>query len=373
MFNKTQPWFANWYLDFCAINFIPLLAMVLALAGIWPFHGKWDNSITLLLAFIIWFDWTHIQAHWFRILGNRAESKKLKIIHSLSFLLIIAINITLYLLGFGKWLEIFLVYFAAFHFMRQQYGLIRVYTKGDIGKKKFETNLEFVLFQLIMITPLILWHSVPPYTNFYWSKIFFKWSGFDLIYWPFLGVTILALGTYIVLEAKRTIRTQNFNIPKNLTLFTTAIGWGVLTFLSQPHLLVYFTVIIAHDVSYLFLVWWFARRDEILLGNKISTFSWVSVKGFLIYYGFLAIFSEFLFIVNWQIVQPDLTPAIFGNFFSFIPFSEGGILRAFGLTLVFSVQFHHYFTDRFLWKKEKDLLYLINTGKYSKPERGMNE
>lgn len=365
MFNKPQPWFANWYLDFCAINLVPLLAMILALCGIWPFQGEWDNSLTILVAFIIWFDWTHIQAHWFRILGNRAEQKKTKIIHSLSFLLFIVINVTLYHLGYSKWLEIFLVYFAAFHFMRQQYGLIRVYTKGDIDKKKYETHLEYILFQLVMITPLILWHTIPPYTNFYWSRIFFKSYLFTWIYYVLLGFTVLTMIAYIVLETKRTLRTQNFNIPKNLTLFTTAIGWGVLTFFKQPHLLVYFTVIIAHDVSYLFLVWWFARRDEILLKKRIASFSWVSVKGFVLYYGFLAIFSELLFIVHWQIVQPDMTPKFFGNLFAFIPHSADGIMRSFGMTLVFSVQFHHYFTDRFLWKKEKDLLYLINTGQYS--------
>lgn len=365
MFNKPQPWFANWYLDFGAINFVPLLAMVFALAGIWPFHGTWDNSLTVLVAFIIWFDWTHIQAHWFRILGNRAEQKRTKIIHSLSFLLFMFINVTLYHLGYAKWLEIFLVYFAAFHFMRQQYGLIRVYTKGDKDKKSYETNLEYILFQLVMITPLILWHTTPPYTHFYWSRIFFKGSFFYWIYWVSLGLTALALIAYIILETKRSIRTQFFNIPKNLTLMTTAIGWGILTFMKQPHLLVYFTVIIAHDVSYLFLVWWFARRDEKLLNNKISSFSWLSVKGFILYYGFLAIFSELLFIIHWQIVQPNMTPAIFGNLFSFIPYSKEGLWRSFGMTLVFSVQFHHYFTDRFLWKKEKDLLYLINTGQYS--------
>ena len=213
-----------------------------------------------------------------------------------------------------------------------------------------------------MVTPLVYWHIHFPYENFTWNQFFIKTELIKILFPGCLFFYVLTFFLYVFYETKRTFR-NGFNWPKNIAIFAAAFGWGLVSVLSHSPLLIYFTVVLAHDVSYTIFVWLIGRRDILLTKRPIKWISWFSPLGFLAYGILIVVISQIILLLHHRLVGHSYPNLIFGKLFSEIIFQEGW-WNSFGIALFFSTQAHHYFIDRFLWKKEKDLDYLIRTGKF---------
>lgn len=366
MNQSAQPWFHSWYLDFFGLHAIPLTFGCLALFEVFPFGKGNISSMGLIISWILIIDWAHIFAQWMRIYSNPVESRSLKWIYPLSYLMLIPI-----MTGLVQWtgrpgIETLLIYFVIYHFIKQNFGYTRIYAKADGLKSKGENLIESSFIYLSMATPVCYWHISFPYEAFTWNQFFIKSQIFGLIFPVMLFAYIFCFLGYAYLETKRTIRNRKFNWPKNIAILAAAAGWGMVSVLSHTPLLIYFTVVLAHDVSYTVFVWLIGRRDRRLLEGKVSWLSWFSSLGLVWYLFLLIILSQLVLLFHHRLVGHSYANLIFGNLLDAVKYKEGW-WNSFGVALFFSTQAHHYFIDRFLWKKEKDLEFMMRAGKFSLP------
>ncbi len=362
--NKNQPWVHSWYADSLAFFFVPILFILLAVFKLPPFTGLDEKTFQFIIILVLFVDWAHIFAQYHRIFCNPLEEKKLKLVYPISYLL--AIPVVAIIVGFlsPPFVDTLLVYFVIFHFIKQQFGFIKIYSKTDGPKTKLVSRMDDLFVYLSMFTPVVYWHTKSFDYNYKWVSMFIKSPVFNWILWPMLVAYFLTFIFYIKNEFARTKTNNQFNIPKNIAILVAMLSWGIVSILSDSKLLIIFTVTFTHDVSYTFYVWFVGRRDEHILKKRVNWFSWWSVPGFFIYFAVLILFSHVIFVVHLEMTMDhNWDYYIYGKFFNSISKAEGFWLNI-GWSLFFATQAHHYFIDRFLWKKEKDLDYMVKTGRY---------
>jgi hypothetical protein len=362
---KSQPWIHSWYGDSFSFFLIPITFVVLAFFKFPPFGNIDQKSVNKLITWVLIIDWAHIFAQWHRIYTNPLESKKGKWVYPLSYLLLIPLLGWSFQFGIMDAVESFLVYFVIFHFIKQHFGFIRIYSKIDGPKTKFESMTESALIYLCMWTPVLYWHTYFPKQGFYWTLHFVKHPYVQALFWPAIILYAFTFGCYVFAEGKRWKRNGIINWPKNLAILTSALGWGLVSIFVEAQILIFFTVILTHDLSYTFFVWIIGRRDDKIRNKKVPWFSWFSIPGFFIYL-FAIIFISQIVMATYAEMAHDLNRdyLIVGKFFNNLP-SSPGWWQEFGAAFFFGTQAHHYFIDKYLWKKEKDLAYMVNTGRYA--------
>lgn len=364
MSQKPSAWFHSWYVDTLCLHSIPLIFTFLAAFDLPPFRKETFGVLIAMITWIIVIDWGHIFAQWFRIYSNPVESPKLKWLYPLSYLALIPLLTVIVQFSGRVPVETFLIYYVIYHFIKQHYGYTRIYSKIDGPKSKTEILIEDIVIHASMITPVLYWHVTFPYEEFLWKMHFLKFGVFQYLFYLSALIYCISFIAYGFFEIKRSLRNGYVNWAKNLAFFSAALGWGVVSILSDSALLIFFTVVLTHDVSYTCFVWLIGRRDQQKISKKIPWKSWFSIPGFLFYILALGIVSQVILVVHHRMVGHHVSNVVYGNLFSWIPYMTGWA-GSFGIALFFATQGHHYFIDRFLWKKEKDLEYMIKTGKHS--------
>jgi hypothetical protein len=361
---KSQPWIHSWYGDTLGFFTIPILFVALAYFHLPPFNGLSRSDLSSVVYAVLVLDWGHIFAQWYRIFLNPAESRKAKFLYTLSYVLLIltlALLLTFFLIH--SYVETFLVYFVIYHFIRQHYGFIRIYSKTDGEKSKIESFVEGLFIYLSMWTPVIFWHIEFPFDTYYWVVHFIKFLYAKELFQIALLFYFLSSILFVYFELKRFLKTKVVNTPKLLAIFSAGLAWGSVSFFKDVPILIFFTVVLTHDVSYIVLVWFIGRRDKILTQNKIKWNSLWSVPGSIVYFLGILIISRLVIGVHAEIVF-DLNKSYFliGTLLNDLK-NDSTFLIKLGWSIFFVTQGHHYFIDRYLWKKEKDLSYILNNKK----------
>ena len=91
-------------------------------------------------------------------------------------------------------------YFAIYHFVRQQYGFMMLYRRGEptgIGYR-----IDQLAIYLATVYPLVYWHTYP--RNFQW------FSDFDVLQipvtWPEQVLRVVYIGTLLAFIGKEAVR-----------------------------------------------------------------------------------------------------------------------------------------------------------------------
>jgi hypothetical protein len=361
---KSQPWIHSWYGDTLGFFTIPILFVTLAFFNLPPFNGLSRSDLTSVVYAVLILDWGHIFAQWYRIFLNPAETRKAKYLYTLSYFILIpilALLLTFFLIH--SYVESFLVYFVIYHFIRQHYGFIRIYSKIDGVKSKMEVFVEGLFIYLSMWTPVIFWHIEFPFETYYWVIHFIKLPYAKEFFQIALCLYFLSSILFLYFEYKRFLRTKVVNTPKLLAIFSAGLAWGCVSFFKEVPVLIFFTVVLTHDVSYMVLVWFIGRRDKVLTDNHIKWNSIWSVPGSIVYLLGILIVSRLVVGIHAELVF-DLNKSYFliGTLFNDLT-NDSTFLIKLGWAIFFVTQGHHYFIDRYLWKKEKDFSYILKKKK----------
>lgn len=364
MNTSRQPWIHSWYVDSLCFFLTPFLFVVLAFFDLPPFRNVDAGLLSKAILVVLFIDWAHIFAQYHRIYSNPLESSRLKWIYPLSYLLLVPVMTVIVHFTSSIAIDTLLVYFVVFHFIKQHFGFMKIYSKTDGKKSQREKITEDAAFYLSMVAPVVYWHVKGFSYDYKWINLFFKWKIFSYLLWPVMIAYVGAFILYAFDEYKRTTRNGFFNFPKNLSLLSAVVGWGAISFLSESTMLVVFTVTFTHDLSYLFYVWLIGRRDHKYVRKEVKWISWWSIPGFFAYLCLLVVLSDILTIVHLELTNDNnWNYWIWGTTFNSLAKQEGWFL-SFGWSVFFATQAHHYFIDRYLWKKEKDLGYMIKSGQY---------
>ena len=106
-------------------------------------------------------------------------------------------------------------YLAVFHFIRQQYGFLKLYTRAE-GIKQ----LDVWMIYSVTVFPMLYWHLSEP-RNFMWftAKDFLFYTSQDLAdllkytFWVWVAI-------YYILVVKEYLKTRKINLPKTLLILS---------------------------------------------------------------------------------------------------------------------------------------------------------
>ena len=234
---------------------LPALASV-ALAAVSSKLGGSDGDMPAwaYLVFVLGVDVAHVHATSVRVYFDPAE------LHRRSTLYLLVP-----LLGFGAgslayhasplffWRA--LAYLAAFHFMRQQIGWLRLYRRRAGEQGVWDARLDEAALYLCMLYPLCVWHARLP-TPFQWFMPGDFLRGLPAWVANASGaLCALVLALFLARQWQRRARDLPVSAGKLLLLATTASTWwsGIVLFQSDFAFTV--TNVVAHGVPYAAMAW----------------------------------------------------------------------------------------------------------------------
>ncbi|MFT3794981.1 hypothetical protein [Flavobacterium sp.] len=335
----TQPWIHKAKTDSLFIlspSFL-VVAIVFVFQG-WLREIENDYSFYTWLFLIVFVDVAHVYATLFKTYLVPAEfQKRRKLLIALP---IVCLVVGMVLFGFGS--QVFwsvLAYVAVFHFIRQQYGFMRLYARKE-PKTKANIWIDNIVIYSATGYPMLYWFlSSPRAFNWFVPNEFWRLENRQLLTvlgWVYCGVMVF----YAIRTMYQSIRLHYFNIPKNAIIVGTALSWyfGIVHFNND----LVFTLlnVVSHGIPYMALI--YLKEIDGKSSQEIGPlYHFKQWKGLVFYIAILlgiAFFEEYLWeILVWkeQFSLADLQ--LFEWQFLLVP-------------LLTVPQFTHYLLDGFIWK-----------------------
>ncbi|MGM9478605.1 hypothetical protein ACS5PU_19435 [Pedobacter sp. GSP4] len=344
---QNQPWLNSALSDGIFILSPPFFSTLL----VFLFPAQFQNSAGIPLAYwvflIVFIDVAHVYSTLYRTYFNPGNLKK-------QYGLLIAIPLGCYIIGVmiyhidGLWFWRILAYLAVYHFIRQQYGFMRLYSRNEQSTPLVKL-IDKIAIYAATVYPLIFWHlSTVRHFNWFVEGDFFTFKNNALLSYSGI-VYLLILVVYFVKETIIVIRSRRVNLPRNLIVLGTFLSWyfGIVYFNGD---MVFTTLnVISHGIPYMALIWFFEKKklDKASFKSKISK---LCFGKFGIFY-FLLILILFAYLEEglwdglvWKEHQSVFKP------FSALPQITSSELLALLVPLLALPQATHYVLDGFIWK-----------------------
>lgn len=351
---RTLPWIHSAFVDGAFILAPPFIILLLVVALPQWFGPRAELSELHWLVLVLCIDVAHVYSTIYRTYLDREAVRHYRF--ELVWLPLIAFVVLVILYAVDAlWFWRSMAYMAIFHFVRQQYGFMRLYARRDT-QPPWKHRLDALTIYSATLAPLLFWHFSYP-RSFDWF-VEGDLLGAEV---PSMAATVLAvyaviLSLYMVSEVRQTFREKSFNLPKNLLLFGTALGWylGIVRYNGD----VTFTLfnVVGHGVPYMALVWAFGRKKATNGGEAGSARSWMrvffSVRTIPLYLLLLFVLA-YVEEGFWNSMVWDEHGAIFKPFDA-LPLISGHTLLSFLVPLLALPQVTHYIIDAFIWRMRKD-------------------
>lgn len=337
-----QPWIHNAKTDWCFILSPPFLVLGIVIL----FQNQIQNlenhySFYTWLILIVFVDVAHVYSTLFKTYFIKEEFQKRKLL----YLGIPAISLILGLIfyQFGSlffWSVLALV--AVFHFVRQQYGFMRLYAR--LENSNFSKLWDGIAIYSATIYPMLYWIKTPRAFNWFVENEF-NWLDSLPDYVPIITtVYFIILGIWILKCIYFYIRDQSFNIPKNAVIVGTYLSWyfGIVYF--NNDLIFTLLNVISHGIPYIALIYIREiKQKETLSLSKLSVFktSFGILLFVLIIIGF-AFFEELM----WEVL-------VWREHFSIQSIELSLSWQQFLVPFLVVPQLTHYLLDGFIWRNPK--------------------
>ncbi|MBL8175359.1 MAG: hypothetical protein JNK48_11865, partial [Bryobacterales bacterium] len=309
---------------------------------LWPgfFTAENDVSPVLWLALVVGVDVAHVYSTLYRTYFDKEEAARYRTLLIFIPLGCWMAGILLYSVGkFAFWRT--LAYLAVFHFVRQQYGFLRLYGRKEEASRAGRW-VDGAAVYLATLYPLVYWHTHP--RSFHW----FLPGDFVVLAagWlesAVLAVYAVALAAYAGKAAMDWRRMGAVNWPKHLVLAGTALSWYVGIVLFDGDLTFTATNVVAHGVPYMALIWMYERKKS---GAAIYRPSMTPVfVGLLLAVAYVE--EAFWDVLVWR----DHTQ--FFAWLAVLPQLEEKAALSIVVPLLAVPQATHYVLDGFIWRIRK--------------------
>jgi len=348
---QTQPWIGKPLTDILFI-LLPPFACLLVIA---LFPGLFENSKGIpdasWVILILLIDVAHVYSTLYRTYFDPAAFKKQRtILLAIPFIGFIA-GVLLYSISPLLFWRL-LAYVAVFHFIRQQYGFMRVYSRKE-KKARLTSAIDTITIYYATLYPILYWHMKGP-RNFNWfienDFLYIQAGGLLKI---FTGLYFMIVSVYIIKEIISWIKSRFINAPKLLIVSGTLVSWyfGIVYFNGDMA----FTLlnVVSHGIPYMALIWIYGRKNYTQAGKGSGFLRVVfSRYGIAIFLGLLFLFA-FIEEGLWDLGVWQEHKHIFGLADSF-SLSMPDKALAFIVPLLALPQVTHYILDGFIWKIRKD-------------------
>ncbi len=345
----TSTWLYAPAFDSLFILFPPFAALIAVLLMPVRFRATAEMPVMGWVILVLLVDVAHVYSTLFNTYFDKPRFRR----HRLLYL---AIPVACYLFGVvlhlidGMLFWRVIAYLAVFHFIRQQYGFMRLYSRNDTAGR-FPKIIDAITIYAATLYPLIYWHSTPG-RNFNW----FIEGDFNLLPNELIksiagSLYVLILILYAAKELWQYFTTKSFNLPKNLVVAGTVVSWycGIVLFNGDMA----FTAlnVVAHGIPYMALVWAVTRKPLQQSNTSepapVAIFNRYNILVFLGSLFVLAYLEEGL----WDGMIWREHTGVF-HWFTSLPVIEGHVALSLLVPLLSLPQSTHYVLDGFIWKKK---------------------
>lgn len=345
-----QPWIFSAGLD-GAFILAPALVISTLILGFRDAVAAVDDLPPWLWAvLIVGVDVAHVYSTLFRTYFDRDELHARRALYTLTPLLCWMAGALLYSVG-AIWFWRAIAYLAVFHFVRQQYGFMMIYRRGDSETRPVSVWIDKVVIYMTTLYPLIYWHTHLP-RQFDW----FVQGDFVGLNIPSLDVVALTiyigvLCAYLGKEIMQAVRGR-INIPKNLLLLGTAVSWWVGIVAFDNDLAFTAVNVLSHGIPYMALIWVYGRNQAAAEpGKQLGGFAAKPLFTVGMVPVLLAVLVLFAYLEEglWDgLVWSDHT-TLFAAFAALPKLTDATTL-AWLVPLLALPQLTHYALDGFIWR-----------------------
>lgn len=335
---QKQPWLESKRMDLLFILLPALLPLLLILVFQDYFSRHLEVTSFWWILLVLNIDVAHVYSTLFRFYWDKEAYTKYKsllwIIPSVS----LVIGIVLHVLGPMVFWRV-IAYLAVFHFIRQQYGFMRLYSRHEIYSKPKMRIDSFAIYNATMY-PILFWHfNLTDDLHWFVKGDFVALNNVSSIFLDYLYWSIIAV--YVAKEIIATVRDHYFNVPKNLLIAGTYLSWyfGIVTF--KGDLVFTMLNVVAHGIPYMALVYFFSQKKS----NVARRVSWKGISIFFFTVVLLAYLEEGLWDGFVWRDHENIFP-----FFSSLPSVNNPWILSFLVPLLALPQITHYVLDGFIWK-----------------------
>ncbi|WP_240618436.1 hypothetical protein [Pedobacter yonginense] len=347
MVKERQPWLNSALSDVIFILLPPFLSLFI----VFVFPDKFQNSKDFPLAYwvilIVFIDVVHVYSTLYRTYFNSENLKKQKSLLIFTPIICYTVGVIIYQFN-GLWFWRVLAYLAVYHFIRQQYGFMRLYSRAERQSWLFAT-IDKIAIYTATVYPLIYWH-LSGIRNFNWfiDGDFVSYENESLLKVSvYVYVSIILI--YVLKELKLIMMEKRFNIPRNLVIVGTFLSWyfGIVYFNGD---MAFTTLnVVSHGIPYMALIWFFEKKK--LKNNTLKS------KFAKICFGNLGLFYFIIILIAFAYLEEGLWdgfiwkehPTVFKPF-SALPRLTAEELLSIVVPLLALPQATHYVLDGLIWK-----------------------
>ena len=222
---SRQPWIHSAGIDGAFILGPGLLATLVSLAIIATGHGAAGLSLWTWGVLIVGIDVAHVYSTIYRTYLDPVDRHRLS-----GWLVWIPLagwtaGVLLYSMSAALFWTA-LAYLAVFHFIRQQYGFLMIYSRGERALPRFCSVLDKAAVYAATLGPLAYWHTHLP-RRFVW---FIDGDFVGLPGWIWQAVRpvyALVLIAYVAKEAWLAATRRQVNLPRNAIVLCAELSWYV--------------------------------------------------------------------------------------------------------------------------------------------------
>jgi hypothetical protein len=350
MKGKTQPWLQSAAVDGVFILAPPFFALACVLLFPSSFKESAEMPVMYWLVLIVFIDVAHVYSTLYRTYFRFKSYRQQPMLISIPVICYL-LGVVLYLTGELVFWRV-LAYLAVFHFIRQQYGFMRLYSRQEEGGR-WSAYINTIAIYIATIYPLVYWHLTPG-RKFNWfvdGDFFSLKSGVLLQVSTWLYLTVIV--TYLIKELYYIVKNRSFNLPRNLLVAGTFLSWyfGIVYFNGD---MAFTTLnVISHGIPYMALIWIAERKRNVVTpgnGRKALRLIFSKYTGILYFVGILILFAYFEEGLWDGLVSRE--HSAFFEPFKFLPVIKDSNLLALLIPLLALPQSTHYVLDGFIWRKD---------------------
>ncbi|MEM9857714.1 MAG: hypothetical protein AAF843_10170 [Bacteroidota bacterium] len=318
-----------------------------------------DIPLWFWVIIIVGIDVSHVWSTIFRTYLDKDEFQRHRTLLIVAPIIAVASFFTAALISINVFWTV-LAYLALYHFIKQQYGFMRLYQarygKLDVKKRISDKSVIY----MGMLYPVFYWH-LNNQRKFSWfvEGDFFNINELTSSVTPFIPY-INAVGTtlyllvliYWLIQEVIIHKKQNLTFPigKVLWIVTTALNWflGIVYFNSDFAFSL--TNVVAHGIPYMALMFFYVERKKqnkkaIPLGSIATHVIFMLLVVLLLAFG-----EEYL----WDMFVYRENEGLFAGWFDY-PFGQvtSYVATALALAALSVPQVTHYILDGFIWKANK--------------------
>jgi len=240
-------------------------------------------------------------------------------------------------------------YFAVFHFIRQQYGFFRLYSRNETALRWRKWILTTAIYAMTVI-PILIWHARGQ-RNFNWmTKGDFFYINNPMLTPILNSLLIIVTLLYLYVEYAEAKDHGRVNWPRVLLTLGTGFSYYVSIVISNNDFVFSLVNVIGHGIPYLALVYLSEKKE---LNEKSSpVLKLVLAKwGWILFYAIVFAFAYFEETL-WDVFINRENNVPFGWLYNTVQVIDDHQLKTLFIPVLIMPQIVHYILDGYIWRKK---------------------